>query len=101
MGFGYEFFVRRPGGAIDRQEWDRFVAETPDLEASGANKVIWRRALDPGAEAHLRWLDHGEIVVRLAIVDGEEVDELVALVAPLGAQVTGESGESYPPEECW
>lgn len=97
MGFGYDLFIERPERPLTFEEWSQLLASRDDLAGEAEGEVIWSHGPDGEDEAYLRWVPGAHsIIVRMPIVDGREVLELVDLATGIDAVVVGESGEVYP-----
>lgn len=97
MGFGYDFWIERPGSSIDLASWEEYATQRSDLShvPKSTSEGTWLWQVSGRDDGYLEWHPDGRIIARIPVVDGDEVDDLVALAKGLDAIVRGEGGEVY------
>lgn len=90
---GYDFFIRRDDDSL---AWDDLV----ELAGRRDDLTVVDEALrwepSDGVEAMLYWTEADRsALVRMEVVDGDDVRAAAAIAEQLGAHLEGEDGERY------
>lgn len=97
---GYNFYLMREP-AIGEGEWLEFVEKHSGFRRESEQN--WPQPivvfdLSANTKAGFYWTEPGEVLVRVDLVDADDLAELVALATELGGRVEGADGETYGPD---